>query len=286
MRNLKKRTIIFSILYIVIGALELIFGSDASTKLFFLDNIMVRLGGAVLLVSAAGILLDKEAARKGMLAALILHLVELVIGAPANATASEIFPTVAMLIVVYIPMLYLAFPESMVWGTIFGVFRRKKSIAAVDPAEFRIRNEIEHERKIKNGASWLYWIAGLSVVNSGIFYFDGGLNFIFGLGATQYFDALAYSFYDYFGMAVVVFGYVLDAALVGLFVYLGFMANRYKRWAFIAGMILYGLDTIVFIVFTDFIGIAAHVFALAMIFNAYKALNAEQIQPAEVEQDI
>ncbi|GEM_PF-1146312 len=286
MKNLNKRTIIFSILYIVIGALELIFGSDASTKLFLLDNIMVRLGGAVLLVSAAGILLDKELARKGMLAALILHLAELVIGAPANATSAEIFLTVAMLIVVYIPMLYLAFPESMVWGSIFGVFRRKKTIAAVDPVEFRIRNEIEQERKIKNGASWLYWIAGLSVVNSGIFYFDGGLNFIFGLGATQYFDALAYSFYDYFGMPVLLLGYALDAFLVGLFIYLGIMASKCRKWAFIAGMILYALDTLVFIVFTDFIGIAAHVFALAMIFNTYKALNAVQVSSEEVEQDI
>lgn len=150
--------------------------------------------------------------------------------------------------------------------------------------EQKIRREINVERRIRSGASWFYWIAGLSAINSAILFFNGSINFVFGLGATQLVDGYAYAYSDYYGILSIVLGFSIDALLAGLFVYLGVMANRCRRWAFIAVMVLYALDSIVFIVFTDFIGIAAHLFALFFIFNAFRALNAaDSLLAAEAE---
>jgi hypothetical protein len=294
MKKLKKLAIIFSIMYIFLGVSELIWGSDPSSKFYFYDNILVRIGGAVLLISSIGILLKKDAARKGMLAAFILHIIELVIGIPANASSGLIAVVIIALLVFYIPMFYLAFPEKAAWSS-YSHNEEKAEIAepslaiSADSTEQRIRKELDIERRINGGSSWFYWIAGLSVVNSAILYFDGNLNFIFGLGATQLLDVYAYAFYDYYGMTAVLLGFASDALLVGLFVYLGVMASRYKTWAFIAGMILYSLDIIPFLIFGDYIGIAGHVFALVLIFKAFRALNAVYATPStaeEIEQDV
>ena len=46
--------------------------------------------------------------------------------------------------------------------------------------------------QVRKGASWFYWIAGASVVNTIIFLFGGNLNFIVGLGVTQVINGIAF----------------------------------------------------------------------------------------------
>jgi hypothetical protein len=287
MKNLNKPTIIFSILYILIGAQDLIMGAVPSSRFFFYDNILVRLGGAVLLISSIGILMQKEMARKGILIALILLIIDLIVGIPVDYSSSEIVAGYISSLILYIPgMLYLAFPESPIWIKLFGRFKRnKKNSSSVDLAEQRIRDEIKRENKIKNGSAWFFIIAVLSIVNSIIFYTDGSIYFIFGLGITQLADGFFYSMSDYFGIIAIVSGLMVNAVLAGLLVYIGFMARKLKNWAFITGMILYGLDTIVFVIFNDQIGILAHVFAFTIIFMSYRALK-DSSTPIILEADL
>jgi hypothetical protein len=133
MKNLKTTTIVFSILYLFIGAADLIWGAMPESRFFFYDNIIVRLAGAVLLISTIGILLQKEVARKGVLAALILHLIDLIIGVPVDYSNAEIVGGVVFALISYAPMLFLAFPESPIWGKLFSRFKKKSS--PIDPYE-------------------------------------------------------------------------------------------------------------------------------------------------------
>ena len=127
MKNLNKPTIIFSILYILIGAQYLIMGVLPSSRFFFYDNIIVRLGGAILLISSIGILMQKELARKGILAALILLLIDLIIGIPVDYSTNEIIWFIIFALLLYIPgILFLAFQESPIWVKLFGRFKRSK----------------------------------------------------------------------------------------------------------------------------------------------------------------
>jgi hypothetical protein len=288
MKNLNKPTITFSILYILIGASDLLMGADPTSRLFFYDNIIVRLGGVILLISSIGILMQKKIARKGIVIAFLLLLTDLIVGIPVDYSMNQVVAGYIFSLILYIPgMLYLSFPEIPVWTKLFGRFKRKKKdSSSIATSEQKIRAEIKRENKIKGGTSWFFIIAILSIVNSIVFYTDGSIYFIFGLGITQFIDGFFYAFSDYFGNLTMIVSVLLNAGLVGLFIYIGLMARKFKNWAFITGMILYGLDTIVFIMFNDQIGILAHVFAFTSIFMSYRALResyAPESQNSELE---
>ncbi|MBC8096773.1 MAG: DUF4339 domain-containing protein [Akkermansiaceae bacterium] len=127
--------------------------------------------------------------------------------------------------------------------------------------------------QMKSGASWFYWIAGLSLVNSIAAFSGSDWRFIVGLGITQIFDALA----GEFGGAGRVIVLLLDLLAAGTFILLGVFAHKRKTWAFIVGMILFGLDTVFFLIIQEWIGVAFHVFVLYCLFRGFKGcreLNA------------
>ncbi len=140
------------------------------------------------------------------------------------------------------------------------------------------QNRDELESRVKSGANWFYWIAGLSVINSLIYIFGSDVAFLAGLGLTQ----LAQAFVD---MAIdngapsalkavsVVFSFVL-VAIFGLF---GYYANKRFAAVFVIGMALYILDALLLLLLGVFFSAAFHVFALFFIirgFLACRTLNA------------
>ena len=134
-----------------------------------------------------------------------------------------------------------------------------------DPGQ--IEQKLKLENQLKSGAGWFYWIAGLSLVNTAIFIFGGQWNFIMGLGLTQVVDAVAVPM----GQGGKIAAVIIDLLIAGMFVGFGVMAAKRDTWAFIAGMIIYALDSIIFIMDGDFLGIAFHALALWFIFGGLKA---------------
>lgn len=127
--------------------------------------------------------------------------------------------------------------------------------------------------QLKSGASWFYWIAGLSVINSVIALFGTGWGFILGLGITQIFDAFGQKF-ENAGKAVVLF---LDLIVAGVFVLFGVLAHKRHTWAFVVGMVLYALDGLIFLLVQDWLGLGFHAFVLFCLFRGFQAcreLNA------------
>lgn len=184
---------------------------------------------------------------------------------------------VILLFILYIPgIIYFVYPGNKLWNKIFTKINRNKKnqmCEETETVEEKVRRELSTISNIKNGASWFYWIAGFSVINTLLIIFDGNLNFVVGLGLTQLVDEFSYTFSDYFGMIANMCGIGINILIALVFVYLGIMANKGKRWSFIIGMILYALDAIIFIIFKDFLGVAFHIFALIGIFGGFKALH-------------
>jgi len=128
------------------------------------------------------------------------------------------------------------------------------------------------EHRIKSGASWFYWIAGLSLINSVVALSGSNWGFVLGLGITQVIDALAKAV----GSAGVAVAIVLDVIVAGVFVLFGVYANRKQSWSFLVGMVLYGLDGLLFLIGGDLLGLGFHTFALFCIFGGYSALRKLQ----------
>jgi hypothetical protein len=135
----------------------------------------------------------------------------------------------------------------------------------------------ELEKRVKNGVSWLYWIAALSLVNSVSALFGSDWRFIIGLGITQFIDAFAMGF----GSGGKVVAFVLDLVAAGILVVLGIFANKYHGWAAIVGIVLLALDGLIVALAalgsgegSLWISFAVHVWAIVMIFRGFQASRA------------
>lgn len=121
--------------------------------------------------------------------------------------------------------------------------------------------------QIRSGGSWFYWVAALSLINSFAALSGTNWRFIIGLGVTQLIDSLG-SELGGGGKAVVL---VLDLVAAGVFILFGVFATKGHRWAFIVGMVLFGLDGVIFLLVRDWLGVGFHVFVLYCLFRGFTA---------------
>ena len=133
----------------------------------------------------------------------------------------------------------------------------------------QIQNKLILQSHMKAGASWFFWIAGLSIINSVISMSGSQWHFIAGLGITDVVDFIA----KRFGSGGTVVGIMLDAFVAGMFVLFGIFAGKRQTWAFIVGMTFYGLDALIFILGQFWLGIAFHIYVLYRIWAGMKAAN-------------
>jgi hypothetical protein len=133
------------------------------------------------------------------------------------------------------------------------------------------------EQKIVRGANWFYWIAGLSIVNSITLAFDAKLTFPVGLGITQVFDGIASGMRSDVARVV---GFCADAFVAILVVLVGYLARRY-RGVYLLGMVLYGLDGVINLVFKDWIGAGFHAFALFSMAHGVRAFGERAAAASE-----
>jgi hypothetical protein len=133
------------------------------------------------------------------------------------------------------------------------------------------REALEAQRR--SGGQWFFWIAALSLVNAIVAFTGQEWRFIIGLGITELVNEIA----QQSGGAGVKAGLV-GLLVIGIFVVLGHRAVHGACWAFVIGLILYGLDGAIFLLVQDWVGVGFHAFAIAMILRGY--LAARQLTPA------
>jgi hypothetical protein len=116
------------------------------------------------------------------------------------------------------------------------------------------------------GARWLWWIAGLTLVNAAMLASHAGVAFSLGLAFTQLGHAV---FQANVGVA-----YAIDAFFVAAFFLLGQQAQRGQPWAFVLGAGLYLCDGLVSLKFGAVLPTVFHGVALFFIVRGYQALGA------------
>jgi len=133
------------------------------------------------------------------------------------------------------------------------------------------------EKAFRGGASWFYWIAALSLVNSVVHLFDVDRSFVIGLGITQVFEAITLVIAEEtgaeFGMVLKGLSLCFTLFVAALFAFFGYMAIKRHHWAFIVGMILYLLDGLLFLIGFDILSLGFHGLALFFMFGGYNALK-------------
>ncbi len=110
------------------------------------------------------------------------------------------------------------------------------------------------EPEVMRGANWFWWIAGLSVVNTVMIHSGSDRTFVIGLGFTLMADAI---FKDYLLIAL-----AIDVIALGIVAGFGFFARKGHLWAFAIGIVLYGLDALIYVFLQDWMSVAFHGLAL------------------------
>lgn len=135
--------------------------------------------------------------------------------------------------------------------------------------------EIDHselEQRMKNGANWFYWIAGLSLVNSLLFFFGAQVSFLGGLGISLVVDALVGGAIEAGGPTVLrIVAVTINLVFLAAFAFFGYYAGNRFGGAFLVGIILYLLDSVLVLLFGDYLMAGFHAFALFFIVRGYLA---------------
>ena len=142
----------------------------------------------------------------------------------------------------------------------------------------------ELSQSYKSGANWFYWIAGLTIVTSVIAFGGGGIRFLISLGITQIIDGVATAISEGGGGVAKMVALVLSLLISGVFIIFGVLANKKMLWAYMVGMVLFGLDGLLSLVAQDWIGLIAHgvvLFFLARGFMAGRELVSLEKAMAE-----
>lgn len=136
---------------------------------------------------------------------------------------------------------------------------------------------IKFVRTASVGAANFYWIGAMSILNSVVMLFNGGIYFVVGLAMTLFIDGIASGIADQLpASSTLIHGIalVLDAAIAGIFALFGWLSKRGHNWAFIVGMIVYAIDGLIFLAFQDWLAAGFHLYFMWGLFNGLRALNA------------
>jgi hypothetical protein len=132
------------------------------------------------------------------------------------------------------------------------------------------------EQAYKNVSSNFYWVAGLSMINSLINTFGGGVQFPVGLAVSQFVDGIAIGIGSEFGEVKTIasiIGLVVNAGFCGLFVLLGYLGSKGSYWPMVLGIAFYSMDALLMLLFQDWIGFGFHAFILLQIFTAFNVIR-------------
>lgn len=153
---------------------------------------------------------------------------------------------------------------------------QQSPVMATDPIQ-SAKRLLALESRAKNGANWFFWIAGLSILNSIIFYFDGALTFVMELGLTQIVDGFVYGMSQELSTNVAGIlrgmGILVNLLLAGVFVGFGYFAKKGMRWLLITGMVIYAIDAVIVGLFGDWLGVLFHLLALAGLWGGMRAIG-------------
>ena len=99
------------------------------------------------------------------------------------------------------------------------------------------------ERTARSGGHWFYWIAALSLVNTALHYGGAPIRLAIGLGITQLIDVFVGAVLPQVHYLSVAIDVVVAAGFVGF----GYLSSRGDITAFVAGLILYILDALLYV---------------------------------------
>jgi hypothetical protein len=144
---------------------------------------------------------------------------------------------------------------------------------AAEQQEFRRRMLLL--RRAKGGINWFYWVGGLSIISTIIFIAGNTPNYFLGLGVIQLVDSYTLATANGTQIAPLMrwVAAAMDLLLAGVFLIFGYRGQRsYRSWI-VAGIALYTLDGLIFLVFSVWLGVIFHAFVIYSLVRGLRAMD-------------
>jgi hypothetical protein len=130
-------------------------------------------------------------------------------------------------------------------------------------------------RRAKGGINWFYWVAGLTIINTIIFVTGRIPNYFLGLGVAQLVDGYTVAVANGTEIAPLMHwvAAAMDLLLSSIFLLFGYRGQRsYRSWI-VAGIVLYTLDGMVFLLLGVWLGVAFHAFVIYSLVRGLRAMD-------------
>ncbi len=137
----------------------------------------------------------------------------------------------------------------------------------------------ESHEKIYNSYNWFKWIALLSLVNSVLMIMNSNITFIFGLAANIYLYVIGYELFGKFSVITIICQLILPAIYFLLYK----MNKSMKKWPIIVGVVLYGMDAILYLLSDDLLSIAFHIYVMYSILKSFWEIDKYKEKLAQIE---
>lgn len=134
------------------------------------------------------------------------------------------------------------------------------------------KEQLKQKNIISGGASWFLWIGILSALNIIAIIAHQNLHFVVGLGINYAILGILDGIRRATGLNLILIGYVLTFLVSGLFIFIWQKSKKEKKAIYLTGLIIYGLDTVIFIFTREWFSLGFHVFAFIMLLAGYDAL--------------
>lgn len=119
--------------------------------------------------------------------------------------------------------------------------------------EIPIAQMVQLEKQYRNGANWFYWIAGLSALSGILILIGSSIISAITLGSTEFLVVIGHEF-----PALATVAGIASVVIIGIFALMGYLSNKGHGWAYIIGIILFFLDTLLLLEVRDYLGLAFH----------------------------
>jgi hypothetical protein len=111
--------------------------------------------------------------------------------------------------------------------------------------------------------TWLYITAAVTLINIILNIFVPYISLMLGLSSAHIVQNFAtFLYYELNSFIAPIIGYSINIFSILVFLGLGFLSRKGILWAYILGIILYGIDIIGYIFFLDFLSVFLHVLIL------------------------
>ena len=157
--------------------------------------------------------------------------------------------------------------------------RKEKNVVKI----IDINEKTKQSKQISGGISWFLWIGILSALNIIAVIFQQNISFVTGLGLNYGILGIMDGFRRVTGIDVMPFGFCLSFLVSGLIIWIWRKSKQENKNYYLTGLIIYGLDTLIFLFTKQWYSLGFHILALLGLYYGYKALlkSISELKKAE-----